>query len=72
VIGRLLHDDVTGLEVDRLVIKHHVDLAGHDDGVVDRTRAMHQGIGDRHAARRALSPTIFIVRLTSIFARPHR
>jgi hypothetical protein len=40
--------------VDRLVVKHHVDLARHDDGVVDRARPVHQRIAYWDAARRRL------------------
>src|ERR1700676_5474653 len=31
VIGGLLHDDVALLEMDRIVVQHHVDLACEDD-----------------------------------------
>src|SRR5271154_7071547 len=55
VVGRLLHDDVARFEVYGLVVEHHVDLAGHDDGVVDRAGAVLQRIGHRRAAPRRVA-----------------
>src|SRR5215813_989369 len=56
VIGRLLNHDVTGLEVRYRVIKHHVDLASQDHGVVDGSRAVHQRMfGRKSPGRRAIT-----------------
>src|SRR5439155_1140159 len=35
-----LHHDVAGRQVDGRVVQLHVDLAGHDDDVIDRVRAV--------------------------------
>ena len=51
MVGRLLHDNVARFEVNGLVVEHHIDLARHDDGVVNRACAVHQRIGDRNATR---------------------
>src|SRR5436305_7886515 len=49
MIGALLDQDIAGLEVDFGVIEKHVDLTLHDDGVIDRQRAVHQRVPRRHA-----------------------
>jgi hypothetical protein len=54
VIGGLLDRDIAGLQVHRFVIEHHVDLARHDDGVVDGAGAVHQRMSDRNAPRRCM------------------
>src|SRR5262249_19928316 len=51
VIGALLHQHVTGFKMNFRIIEQHVDLAGHDAGVVHGARAMHARIPRRPAAR---------------------
>src|SRR5262249_36268230 len=50
VIGALLHQHVTGFEMNFRIIEQHVDLAGHDDGVVHGARAMHGRMPRRQSA----------------------
>src|SRR5262249_43612397 len=49
VVGALLDQHVASLEVDLAVVEQHVDLALHDDGVVDGQRAVHQRVARRQA-----------------------
>jgi hypothetical protein len=68
MVGRRLHNDTARFEVDSLIVEHHVALARHDDGVVDRACGasadwLLQGQRDS-----ALSPTTFIMKLGSVFA----
>src|SRR5262245_45257573 len=44
VIGALLHEHVAGLEVNFRIVEQHVDLPGHDDGVIHCARTMHGGM----------------------------
>src|SRR5258708_17483343 len=54
VIRRLLHYDVASLEVHFAVVEQHVDLAGDDDRVVERARAMDHRMARRQAFRRRI------------------
>src|ERR1700730_18221224 len=41
VIGALLHQDVSRLQVNLRIVEQHVDLAGHDDGIIHLASPMH-------------------------------
>ena len=41
VIGRLLDDDIACLHVHNRAVQHHVSLAGQDNGIINRSSAMH-------------------------------
>src|SRR5712671_2826857 len=47
MVGALLDQHVAGLEMDLAVVEQHVDLALHDDGVVNGERAVHQRVARR-------------------------
>src|SRR5258707_8740780 len=49
MVRRLLHDDVAGLEVHFAIVEQHIDLAGDDDRVIQRARAMHHRMARRQA-----------------------
>src|SRR5215813_14357564 len=50
VIGALLHQYVARLEMNFRIVEQHVDLAGHDDGVIHRARAVHGWMARRQSA----------------------
>src|SRR5581483_5389894 len=51
VIGALLDQHVAGLEMDFAVVEQHVDLALHDDGIVDGAGAVHERMARRPSPR---------------------
>src|SRR5262249_33829154 len=50
VISALLHQHVTGLEMNFRVVEQHIDLTGHHDGIVHRARAVHGRMPRRRSA----------------------
>jgi hypothetical protein len=68
MVGRLLHNDTARFEVDSLIVEHHVDLARHDNGVVDRAVRCISGLVTATPRASALSPTTLIMKLRSILA----
>src|SRR5215475_7914730 len=51
VIGALLHQYVARLEMNFRFVEQHVDLAGHDDGIIHRASAVHGGMARWQSAR---------------------
>src|SRR5215467_12227948 len=68
VVGALLDQYVTGLEMHLAVVEQHVDLALHDDGVVDGARAVHQRVARRQAlSGRVIADLLMQVILLELF-----
>src|SRR6266702_4394613 len=49
VIGALLHQDVSRLQVNLRIVEQHVDLAGHDDGIMPMSIAARSALPERSA-----------------------
>ena len=51
MVRAALHQDISRFEVNFRIIEEHVNLAGQNDGIVDRPGAVHSGIAGLFAGR---------------------
>src|SRR5438105_3973725 len=63
VVGALLHQDIASLEMNFGVIEQHVDLAFHDNRVIDGTRPVHQWVPRRQAFLRRMVTDLLVQKI---------